>query len=212
MSKETNNSNKIEELSSLSSGDKKLSPDMLSAIKSKLGSIDEVIKVNLEKRRSVWKHTNETVFKDASLKFNEIRSQITKVGCFSNMGLKDLSDCLAFLSAYYSHIVELEGNAQARKVAYERIYNDNLSLLKAIGVVSGRGYADYRAEAIVCGFETIFLPLEEQIKLANHDLSILGIIEKKQTSRADAIKMIIEVFKKRHDSLKDEKMLYGKNR
>lgn len=202
--------NIYEDISSLSKD--KISPAIIENVKSKLGHVDEKIENNLKGRRRDWKEANETVFKGSSQRFNDIRAKITKLGSFSGMDIRELSDHLAFLSAFYSHIVELEGNAQARKVAYERVYNDNLSLLKSIGLVSGRGYADYRADAFVLGFASVLQPLEDQIKLANHDLSVLGIIEKKQTSRADAIKMIIEVFKKRHDSLKDEKLILGKNR
>ncbi len=193
----------------------KLSPEMIKAISEKLNKVNKInekLKESLYNRRKQWEEKNITVYKNASDRFSEIRSKFTNYGYFSNMSIAELSDGLAFLSSYYYHIVELEGIAIARKTAYQTAYNNNLVMLKAIKVVSGKGFADYRAEAIVSGFEDILLPLEKEIHGANHDLSLLGIFEDKQTSRSDSIKIIIEVFKKRHDSLKDQKMLEGKNR
>ncbi len=44
----------------------------------------------------------------------------------------------------------------------------------------------------------------EVITGIKQDLSLLGLNDSKQTSRSDSIKMMIEIYKKRHDSRKKQ--------
>ena len=189
-----------------------LTQELVEKVSALLNKIPEHIARDLMGRRALWKKRQKELFNEASSRFDEIRKTMMNPQIFVHRDLDDITADLAFLTAYYTHIVEFDGIAMARKTISERYLYDNLSFLYKGGLVTGKGPTDWKADAYQKGFASVLIPLDQEVKAATYDMSISGVLEKEQTSKSEAIKLMIETFKKRHDALKDQKHTSGGNR
>lgn len=151
---------------------------------------------NLKKRRASWQERNIKLFRD-NPRFTTIKSSMMDGAAFSAMTVDGLCSDMAFLAAFYDHIVELEGIAFAGKILYSKYYADNIAILSFADVYKGN---KAEVEAQIIRQIPSMKDLWDFIVDSEYELSLLGLAKDQQTSRSDSIKMMIEVYKKRHDS------------
>lgn len=177
------------------------SEEDIAPLKKLLSFVPEEKKDSLKKRRKNWNLKNEELFKKDG-RFSAIKKTMAGASAFTSMDVDALCSDMAYLASFYDNMVELEGIAVAEKTLYSRYYNDNLSLIYAAKIVDG-------TKAEIEAFCKLLIPdmkdMYDIITNAEYELSLLGIKDQKQTSRSDSIKMLIEVYKKRHDSRKESK-------
>ena len=172
------------------------SEEELSPLRGLLSFVPEERARAIEQRREQWTKKNNDLFGKNS-RFNEIKRRMNDGAAFSSMDVDVLCSDMAFLASFYDHIIELEGIAVAEDTLYSRYYNDNLAIISYGNIFDG---TKSESEAMI----KIMIP---EMKMmwniltgAKNDLSFLGVRDGKQTARANSIKMMIEVYKKRHDS------------
>lgn len=168
----------------------------IEAVRKLLSFVPDNLAKAIEIRRGNWNKKNEELFSGHN-RFNDIKKRMNDGSAFSAMDIDQLCSDMAFLSSFYDHIIELEGIAVAEEALYTRYYNDNLAILNYGKIFEG---TKTEAESIAKHMIPEMKEMWKIITGARNDLAFLGIRDQKQTPRANAIKMMIEVYKKRHDS------------
>jgi hypothetical protein len=172
--------------------------EIVDQLKTLLSFVPDDMAKAIESRRNNWNKRNEELFKHNN-RFGDIKRRMNDGASFSAMDIDQLCSDMAFLASFYDHIIELEGIAVAEEALYSRYYGDNLSIIYYGKIFSG---TKTEAESIIRLMIPEMRVVWGIINGAKNDLAFLGIKDQKQTARADSIKMMIEVYKKRHDSRK----------
>ena len=177
-----------------------MSEEKLDYIQQLLSVIPQDKIESLKRRRDGWNKTNSDLYK-SSPKFTEIKRKMNDGSSFSVMDVDNLCSDMAFLASFYDHIIELEGIVIAEYALYSRYWDDNMSILSYAKIFDGTK-AEIQSQIIrqIQSMKDIW----EVITGIKQDLSLLGLNDSKQTSRSDSIKMMIEIYKKRHDSRKKQ--------
>jgi len=150
----------------------------------------------LKQRRANWNDTNEKLFKKDP-KFNQIKAKMRSGAEFSVMDVDCLCSDMAFLAAFYDHLLELEGIVIAEYALYSRYWEDNMNIIYHGKIFDGPK-GEVQAQVLRC--VTQMKEIWEILTGIKQDMALLGLYDNKQTPRSESIKMLIEVYKKRHDS------------
>ncbi len=173
-----------------------VSEEVMKKLESMFSKVDQKRLKALDTRRSNWEKRNEDTFKN-NPKYKSIRQKMSGGSIFSAMDIETISDDMAFLAAFYDHLVEFEGIVIAKFVLFSHHLDRNLNVVYTFKLLDGTK-ADQKTKAL--GVFKDLGYMDAMIHEAEIDMAILGLKQSNQTPRSEAVKMLIEVYKKRHDS------------
>ena len=173
-----------------------ISEDAVRQLEGMFSKVDEKRLRSIESRKSNWEERNKEIFKN-NPKYKSIRQKMAGGSIFSAMDIETISDDMAFLAAFYDHLVELEGLVIAKLVLFSHHLDRNLNVIYTFKLIDGTK-SDQKTKAL--GVFKDLRYMDNMIHEAEVDMAMLGLKQSNQTPRSEAVKMLIEVYKKRHDS------------
>lgn len=153
---------------------------------------------DLNQRQDKWDKNNKEIFGEKSSRMGKIRAKLNSGIGFSSLTLDEILEDMSYLSNIYFHLVEYEGLSLARYTLFKDCFESNITLLSAVNILSCKSKKE--AEVFYCRVSNYLLNIKILYEEAKSDLAVIGLLKESQSSRSSSIKMMIEVYKKRHDS------------